>query len=1530
MQFSLAIAVESPLPPSPKNDASANIRWRRIPLASAASCIRRLENGDFPGYLYRVTAKTRCLLPGLLFLLAASQGRPDAMLQLFNLSWEEVTRKLPEIAEAGYTSVWLPPPTKGSSGYSVGYDLFDPFDLGDKNQRGTIRTRYGTKEELVRMVEMAHRFGLRVYFDNIMNHRAFDVPGYNAFSPTNLYPGLLPQDFHLRTIEGGFYRNVDNVRDWNSAWQVQNLSLGGLLDIAHENPNANFGPYEGATAPKLVFVRHPQNPEYYDYHPTLGRVGFGNVSQAVLTANPQFYKEDVNAYLIRAVRYLLDTTRCDGFRLDAVKHVPSYFFGQQSGAGRDQSSAGYCGGIQMQFNFTHGFSDANHRDSNFDTEIPRDDALLFGEHLGEPPSYNEYVDAGMRLLDNPLRNHLNNVLGNPSASLAGLEQRDFGGFSAAIRVMHAQSHDNAWATHRELQNALYFFREGIPCIYTDGYNQSPDCANCGGPFPRHAYAPFLGQFGDPKMPDLAWLHGQLARGGTRPRWGDADIVAFERYDYREGSSSSPADQTVVLFAMNDNYGYPGDISFDDGVAQTTAGTYYECFPVENSRGQGLVVGFPPGSVLAQLADSPGADRACSKLLVRLATNDRQEADATKNDPNPVNRKVYVGNQALAPGGGAIEFKIPGGGYVAYAYQWPEPSRAAPEGVVVLRQGGQPAPRMIVQRTDGRNGDSGFNPRYPFQRRGSITPYGSVVTGSNIAPYTYSIDVPVVTNGPLDILTRLDASAVNVLIKLDGGTDINSHIGLGPLSGTDRRDNRPGTATDVFLGYEQALFKSRTGPEKFAARNVSRNTVVSLGAETYHLTIGGGSTVVNGAGGGADVDTETADWVYHDPSAAVEGGPATQRTPLDPAAATPFQIWVKVGYQYQINAGFLYYTVDGSNPEGAFGQGWGTTLTLPLTFDHTTPESGTGRNFDWWRVTVPGQPANTLVKYKIALHKSGISPISDASADKVYGLTQFIITNFNPQTATVWLHNNLNPAHTRAGLEEGFHIIRVRSFLPRNGKSSVYNTHFQTFYYDAALPQGVVAYPAQDGETLRSREYGIVIRADTATTEVEINIQDADPNNDDTATGFNHGNGLANGQPVFAKATQVSPNPALNAQYPNLPLEFRLNYPAVPASGPALITARLKKATSALLTNRFTTLTRSINAAAPEQTLSIAFPSQDGETINLDAVTPYTIVARFTETLTANSNFFTIYLDGAAQPRMRQDGAALYRFDDWTPNDGKNELRFDWSGISPGQHSIEVVYNDGALNLQASRFVNFNLIGPDTSFIAPPLTDARGQPFVLVLPAIANPTPSDRSYLIVVETPQAVTNVIISFLPANAGFVGGPASPDTNFVGQAKRWQFLWTNIVEGVFTIRADAFAAGTDTATRQLAVRFLPPDSDQDGLPDEWENQFLLNPFSATGDDGASGDPDGDGFSNLEEYLAGTNPQDAASLLKITATSAGGRQITWQSIPGKVYQVLATSDVLQPMSPIATNVMAAGASTTFTDNTPGAARKFYRVTLAP
>ena len=52
----------------------------------------------------------------------------------------------------------------------MGYDLFDYYDLGDKHEKGTLATRFGNKDELLRLIAVAHANGLKVYIDTVLNH----------------------------------------------------------------------------------------------------------------------------------------------------------------------------------------------------------------------------------------------------------------------------------------------------------------------------------------------------------------------------------------------------------------------------------------------------------------------------------------------------------------------------------------------------------------------------------------------------------------------------------------------------------------------------------------------------------------------------------------------------------------------------------------------------------------------------------------------------------------------------------------------------------------------------------------------------------------------------------------------------------------------------------------------------------------------------------------------------------------------------------------------------------------------------------------------------------------------------------------------------------------------------------------------------------------------------------------------------------------------------------------------------------------
>src|SRR5262245_1517367 len=103
------------------------------------------------------------IAPVVILLAVALLARPEpargrVIVQYFETDWSEVQSRMPELAIAGYDAIWLPPPQKGAEGTrDVGFSVYDRFDLGDVDQRGTVRTRYGTRPELVSMCDAAHR-----------------------------------------------------------------------------------------------------------------------------------------------------------------------------------------------------------------------------------------------------------------------------------------------------------------------------------------------------------------------------------------------------------------------------------------------------------------------------------------------------------------------------------------------------------------------------------------------------------------------------------------------------------------------------------------------------------------------------------------------------------------------------------------------------------------------------------------------------------------------------------------------------------------------------------------------------------------------------------------------------------------------------------------------------------------------------------------------------------------------------------------------------------------------------------------------------------------------------------------------------------------------------------------------------------------------------------------------------------------------------------------------------------------------------
>jgi hypothetical protein len=124
--------------------------------------------------------------------------------------------------------------------------------------------------------------------------------------------------------------------------------------------------------------------------------------------------------------------------------------------------------------------------------------------------------------------------------------------------------------------------------------------------------------------------------------------------------------------------------------------------------------------------------------------------------------------------------------------------------------------------------------------------------------------------------------------------------------------------------------------------------------------------------------------------------------------------------------------------------------------------------------------------------------------------------------------------------------------------------------------------------------------------------------------------------------------------------------------------------------------------------------------------------------------------------------------------------------------------------------------------------------------------------------------------------------------------------------------------------------DTDGDGMPDAWESQNGLSPTDSTGLNGANGDPDGDGFTNLQEYLAGTDPQSGGSTLRLTATRNGGNvDLSFTAVAGRTYTILRCSTMSSGGSWTPwMNVPAQGGTgpVTVQDALSGGTQRFYRV----
>jgi hypothetical protein len=204
------------------------------------------------------------------------------------------------------------------------------------------------------------------------------------------------------------------------------------------------------------------------------------------------------------------------------------------------------------------------------------------------------------------------------------------------------------------------------------------------------------------------------------------------------------------------------------------------------------------------------------------------------------------------------------------------------------------------------------------------------------------------------------------------------------------------------------------------------------------------------------------------------------------------------------------------------------------------------------------------------------------------------------------------------------------------------------------------------------------------------------------------------------------------------------------------------------------------------------------------------------------------------------------------------------------------------------------------------------------------------------TAAATTLYAIEFFASPAGgdegqFFVGSTTASTNGAGTVNFTANLASAIPAG-YVVTATATDPNGNTSEFSATRTVTTIDADGDGMPDNWENAHLLNASSSTD---ANIDSDGDGFTNLQEFRTGTDPQLSTSRFAISSIdrTAGNPRINFQALAGKTYRLEYRDDLVSGnWGTLVDQIFSAGAATLQIVD-PGAAllsQRFYRLTSEP
>ncbi|MCM5557396.1 alpha-amylase [Pleomorphomonas sp. JP5] len=224
--------------------------------------------------------------------------------------WPFLEEKAASLAEMGITDVWLPPVYKGAMGsQSVGYDVYDLFDLGEFDQKGGTATKYGDRASLERAVHALEAKGIGVIYDVVFNHKMgadeaervrvhrVNPDDREEIDPATFEATVLTR-FTFPGRQGRYSEFIWDAKCFSGVDRIEDPVEDGVFKLVNEHGDG-------------------WNVEVDEE--------FGNFDY-LMGSDVEFRNKAVYEELKHWGRWLMGELPCAGFRLDAVKHIPAWFF----------------------------------------------------------------------------------------------------------------------------------------------------------------------------------------------------------------------------------------------------------------------------------------------------------------------------------------------------------------------------------------------------------------------------------------------------------------------------------------------------------------------------------------------------------------------------------------------------------------------------------------------------------------------------------------------------------------------------------------------------------------------------------------------------------------------------------------------------------------------------------------------------------------------------------------------------------------------------------------------------------------------------------------------------------------------------------------------------------------------------------------------------------------------------------------------------------------------------------------------------